>query len=335
MKDFIKKKAVIVTDELGLPNYMTMFYMEPGTYKEEDVPAMFKIKGKTVPAILISQFHNVMLRDVPVSLPYQQPKHSIRLDDAARACRKKGKGWHILTNAEFVYLLHEAEVLGHIIGGNTDYGKNAKNPEEKGVRYDNGRTLTGCNPLTWSHDGTRNGVFGINGNFWDMVAGLRLHNGVVEYIKDNDAAAEDYGKDAEEWTAAEVDGKKLKLHGNSDGGVTMTTADEIEKEWDGCHISELQLDGLAEVPEIAYRLGIVPHDWKNETAGIWADSELEESVPFRGSSFYSTSSGGGACLNLLGPRSLVYHNVSFRSALYLEDWELVTEILKAGAIAHA
>lgn len=32
MKEFVKKKAVIVKDRLGLPNYMTMFYMEPGTY---------------------------------------------------------------------------------------------------------------------------------------------------------------------------------------------------------------------------------------------------------------------------------------------------------------
>ena len=44
MKEFVKKKAVIVKDRLGLPNYMTMFYMEPGTYNPEDVPEMFKIR---------------------------------------------------------------------------------------------------------------------------------------------------------------------------------------------------------------------------------------------------------------------------------------------------
>lgn len=325
----IFKAAVVVTDKLGLPNHMTMYYMEPGTYKEEDVPEMFKINGKIVPAILISQFHNTILQGVPVSLPYQQPAHSVNMSDAMRLCKEKGKGWHLMTNAEYTYLLHEAEELGHQIGGNTDYGKNAKNPEEKGVRYDSGRTLTGCDPLSWSHDGTKNGVFGICGNFWEWVAGLRLHKGVVEYIKDNDAAAENYGKHSPGWIAAEVDGKALKLHGNSTGGVTMTTADEIEDEWDGCHISELQLDGLAEVPEIAYRLGIVPHDWKNETAGIWADSALEEAVPLRGSSFYFTSDGGAAAVNLYLARSSSRGNVSFRSALYLEDWQLVTELLKA------
>ena len=62
MKEFVKKKAVIVKDRLGLPNYMTMFYMEPGTYSPEDVPEMFKIRNKIVPAILISQYHNTTIK---------------------------------------------------------------------------------------------------------------------------------------------------------------------------------------------------------------------------------------------------------------------------------
>ena len=100
-------------------------------------------------------------------------------------------------------------------------------------------------------------------------------------------------------------------------------------------MADLQLEELEEMPEIAYKLGIVPHDWKNETAGIWADNELEEAVPVRGSGFISTSNGGAGALNLSHPRSLVGSNVSFRSALFLESWELVTDLLKAGAEAHA
>jgi hypothetical protein len=97
----------------------------------------------------------------------------------------------------------------------------------------------------------------------------------------------------------------------------------------------LQLEELEEMPEIAYKLGIVPHDWKNETAGIWADSELEEAVPFRGSGFHNTSDGGAGALHLNYARSNVSYNVSLRSALFLESWELVTDLLKAGAEAHA
>ena len=100
-------------------------------------------------------------------------------------------------------------------------------------------------------------------------------------------------------------------------------------------MADLQLEELDEVPEIAYKLGIVPHDWKHETAGLWADSELEESVPLRGSSFNGTSNGGAGALYLSNALSNVHLDVSLRSALFLEDWELVTELLKAGATAHA
>ena len=314
MKEFVKKKAVIVMDSAGLPNYMTMFYMEPGTYEPEDVPELFKIRNKIVPAVLVSQFTNTMIKGVPASLPYQQPKHTISYDEAAAACGRKGKGWHLMTNTEFVYLLHEAEELGHTIGGNTNYGSNSKNEQESGVRYD--------------------GVFGLCGNFWEWVTGLRLHKGVVEYTPNNDAAVEGY-TEKPDWTVAEVNGRPLKLYGNSAGDVVMSVAEEIEENWEGCHMADLQLEELDEVPEIAYKLGIVPHDWKHETAGLWADSELEESVPFRGSSFNNTSNGGAGALNLNNPRSNVFSNVSFRSALFLEDWELVTELLKASATAHA
>ena len=81
-------------------------------------------------------------------------------------------------------------------------------------------------------------------------------------------------------------------------------------------MADLQLEELDEVPEIAYKLGIVPHDWKHETAGLWADSELEESVPLRGSGFYSTSCGGAGALRLISARSFVFSSVSLRSALY-------------------
>ena len=100
-------------------------------------------------------------------------------------------------------------------------------------------------------------------------------------------------------------------------------------------MADLQLEELDEVPEIAYKLGIVPHDWKHETAGLWADSELEESVPLRGSSFDNTSYGGAGALNLYNARSYVFSSVSLRSALFLESWELVTDLLKASAAAHA
>ena len=56
MKEFVKKKAVIVKDRLGLPNYMTMFYMEPGTYNPEDVPEKQDCSGNS--DFTVPQYNN-------------------------------------------------------------------------------------------------------------------------------------------------------------------------------------------------------------------------------------------------------------------------------------
>lgn len=58
-------------------------------------------------------------------------------------------------------------------------------------------------------------------------------------------------------------------------------------------------------------------------------------MPIRGSSFNNTSNGGAGALDLDNARSHVHYGVSLRSALFLESWELVTDLLKAGAEAHA
>ena len=330
MNDFIKKKAVIVKDEHGMPNYMTMFYLEPllgtGQGAGFKTPEMFIVNGKAVPAVLISQYTNVMINSIPASLPYQKPAESVSCINAAKLCRKKGKGWHLMTNTEWVYLIEETGRLGHKISGNTNHGKNAENPEEKGWCYDGYTCLTGLDPLAWSHDGTKDGVFGLCGNFWEWVAGLRLHRGMIEYIKDNDAAAADHDEYSEKWVPAAADGRELFL--DAQCGKVVLTDGQIAGAYDGSHMKDLQLAGnLKEVPEIIHKLGILPRDWKTEKAGIWVDSELEEVVPVRGSGFDSASNGGVAALHLGDPRSNGGGDVSFRSALYLEDWKPVTEIL--------
>lgn len=228
--------------------------------------------------------------------------------------------------------------MGKTIHGNTNYGKCADAPEERGALYDGYCTLTGCDPLTWSHDGTEEGVFGLCGNYWEPVTGLRLRKGRIEYIKDNDAAAVDTSEESKNWlvictknnnaTHADMPCLDALYLDVQMGSVTLTDK-QIAGNWGGDHYRDLKLAGtLEEVPEIIHKLGIVPKNYKEEKAGIWVDSTLEEAVPLRGSGVGGTSNGGAAALHLYYPRADSHGNISLRSALILEDWELVTETLK-------
>ena len=56
-------------------------------------------------------------------------------------------------------------------------------------------------------------------------------------------------------TVAEVNGRPLKLYGNSAGDVVMSVAEEIEENWEGCHMADCSWKNWTKVPEIACKLG--------------------------------------------------------------------------------
>ena len=317
----VRRQKLIIKDERGVPNYMAAFSWT-GSKDPAQAPPMFVVCGEVVDAILISQFHNTNIQGIPYSLPYREPWVQIDLDSAAKACRAKGEGWHLLTNTEYAYLLAESRDLGTEPHGNTEGGRDYDFPEECGVTYDGRRTLTGLDPVTWSHDHTENGVYGLKGNVWEMVTGLRLQKGRVEYIPNNDAAAVSMARDSAAWQQAKTaDGKPIYLSGGD--GVTITTG-QAKEDWDGVHMRDIQLDGLESIPQIIFDLAILPPDYKERKDGIYVDSELAEAVPFRGSSFYNASFAGASAVYLDNPRSNVSVSIGFRSALYVKDWKQIT-----------
>lgn len=320
----VRRQKLIIKDENGVPNYMAAFSWT-GSKDPEQAPPMFVVCGEVVDAILISQFHNTNIQGIPYSLPYREPWTQIDQDSAARACREKGEGWHLLTNTEYAYLLAESRDLGTEPHGNTNCGRDYDHPEEKGVTYDGRRTLTGLDPVTWSHDHTEGGIYGLKGNVWEMVTGLRLQKGRVEYIPNNDAAAVNTARESAAWQQAETeDGKPIYLSGGN--GVVITTG-QAEEGWDGVHMRDIRVDGLESIPQIIFDLAILPPDYRERKDGIYVDSELAEAVPFRGSSFYRTSHAGASAVAPDCPRSLVDVSIGFRSALYVKDWKQITDKL--------
>ena len=263
------------------------------------------------------------------------PTTEITFDEALAACRTKGEGWHLMTATEWEYLLNDSRKKGTLPHGNTDWGNDYYHKEEQGEREGcgYGRTLTGSGPDTWNHDHTVYGVSDLNGLVWEWLVGVRIVNGVLEYIPNNDAALAgcDLSKDSEKWQRITTDqGGKTAVRVNVEGGeITITdkaAGEDYTPDYDGVSWEDLKVD-LQEIPQALRYLGILPENGVEEEKNtyVWFDATEGEYMPLRGSGFSSASDSGPSALHLLYPRSHSHDSVGFRSAFYEVNGKLITE----------
>lgn len=312
----INARNVVVFDNAGKPSIMVKFdkfrisdYLPGGS---DAVHPMFIIDGEEVDELYISQFHNTIINGRAYSLPFMQPATNITMDQAAEACFAKGEGWHLLTVPEHAALILESQFKNTQPHGNTNWGSDFYHPEEKGILYDRARTLTGSGPDTWTHDHTPFGVHDVAGNVWEWVAGLRLMNGEIQIIDNNNAAGQvDTSKESPLWKPILIDNKPVKLTPIEDR-LKLTT-EETSRGWDGCRWDDLQIE--IEVPEIMKALALCPANGEKWPGWVFADTN-EERLPFRGGSFNSTTRAGLPALDLYHPRSHSGYGIGFRAAFY-------------------
>lgn len=307
----ILKRTVAVIDDRGIPSFMVKF--ENTATAAEKADRVFFVRGQEYDAFYLSAFPNIVIDGRAYSLPLMTPTTRLTLDEMIAACRAKGEGWHVSTAAEWFHAVAESRQAGTMPHGNTNYGKYYYDAAERGIPGDiGGITLTGSGPATWRHDGTFDGVSDMNGNIWKRLTGIRLKNGVFQYIPDNDAAAPDadLSENSAEYKDVQVAGKPVRM-GMMDGEVCITT-DEI----DGWAASERKfvINLLPETPEILRRLGIVTPD--QEESGEWlsADADLDEATPVVGAAWGYASRAGSSALIFDDPRSYVYAALGFFSA---------------------
>ena len=329
MLNAVQHNNVVLFDDRGIPSFMVRFERPKDT---AEIPAMFTIGKKTVDAIYISKYPNVVISGRAYSLPMRDPAVNINFDEAVQACRAKGSGWHLMTAVEWEYLLNQSRGNGTLPHGNTDWGKDYYNKEETGDRTGcgYGRTLTGSGPATWNHDHTIYGVSDMCGNVWEWLAGLRIKDGFIEHIPDNDAALEscDLSEESKDWQRIKTRRGTVRAE-VEDGDISIVDLPErkdYEPDYDVVRIEDLVV-GLSEIPQALRDLGIIPEkrlDSENKTY-VWFDATEGEWLPFRGSAFHGTSRSGPSALHLGGARSYSNVSVGFRSAFYEVNGELVTE----------
>lgn len=335
----------VLFDDQGNPSVMVALPLQteadllPGG---RDMPHLaFIVNGSTKPEVLISKYQNIVVGSGvdarAVSLKYRDPGGHIDFDTALTACAQKGEGWHLLTNPEWAAVALLCKKQGFMPRGNNQYGKDHSVSSEKGIpsHYYNvsgtkyiGKMLTGSGPLPWSHDGTPFGIYNLNGNGWEWVGGLRLADGEIQILENNNAAdsSKDQSASSAEWKAILQDGTlmepgtadtlKIDAETAEPSGIRINTevinATTDVTSADKSFASIEAASGVV-VPDILKLLGLFPLD-TNHGDDYMSVINNGERLPQRGGSWGSGKNAGVFCLNLRNLRSTSFRDNGFRSA---------------------
>lgn len=235
-------KNTVLFDDLGMPSIMVV--IPKGKISDvidggpQNTHPAFIVNGVEKNQIYISKYQNIVYNGRAYSLPFKDPAVYVTFDQAKQYCEAKGAGWHLMTNAEWAYIALWCKKNGFMPRGNNQYGADISAPHEKGVQtyFDSGagkteRVATGSGPASWAHDNTNAGIFDLNGNVWEWVGGLRLKDGEIQIIPNNDAAqAVDQSVTSTLWKAILQDGSivdpgtagTLKYDNSVAGDATQT-----------------------------------------------------------------------------------------------------------------
>ena len=326
-------KNTVMYDDKGNPSIMVCipkFNLSDVITGAPNTPhPAFIVNGVVKSEIWISKYQNIVHDGRAYSIPFQDPKTNVTYDQAKQYCAAKGSGWHLMTNAEWAAIALWCKKNGFMPRGNNNYGRDHAATHERGkVTYtynDNGttregRVATGSGPASWSHDGTNEGIFDLNGNVWEWVDGLKIIDGKIYVHQNNNYNTPEGYRLVNQWidTGAYFDttspGGNLIL--GAERTNPMFTTDPSSDGYYGYSYTTFETlaakSGFT-VPDLLKYLAIAPIDANHGGDGIWVRN-YGERVALRGGHWDSGSDAGVFALNLSDPRSNSLPGISFRAA---------------------
>ena len=349
-------KNDVLFDDLGMPG----IYVVIPKFKNSDVitggsanahPA-FVINDAEKDSFYYSKFQNIVVNGRAYSLAFKDPATGMTFDQAKQYCEQKGAGFHLATNAEWAAIALWCKANGFMPRGNNSYGADTANTWEKGVETyrdpnanKTGRVATGSGPVAWAHDGSNSGIYDMNGNVWEWQGGMRLMNGEIQIIPNNDAAVNGANQLSTSalWKGINPDGSIVApgtagdLHYDSTtaGDATQTdhdaggalllntqtsnpqyTGDASSSPYYGEHWQTFESTAAksgVNIPEIVKALALMPVDANCGGDGFYIRN-YGERLPLRGGSWDSGTGSGVFGLYLGNGRSNADAGVGFRSA---------------------